>query len=150
MALTITFDPALEADVANVRLILDTLTGRDSTGDVAGNAMENTDISARIADDLLSRLGEGGRELFAIASEFDRPFSLPDLAARTGDTVSKIKSRWANLGRSIAQTRSRFGNIQIFVEQIPAANSDGYFTFLMEEGIRNAVRQTITDKSNAE
>jgi hypothetical protein len=106
-----------------------------------GHLRDNADLSAKIADDLLHRLGEGGRELFTIASQFDRPFSLPDLAERTGDTVSKIKSRWANLGRSIAQTRSRFGNTEIFTEQLPAANSEGYFTFLMAEGIRKAVRK---------
>jgi hypothetical protein len=112
MTMTLTFDPTLEADVASVRSILLALTAR-STESAAGNPT-GADRSAKIAADLLNRLGEGGRELFAITSQFDRPFSLPDLAERTGDTVSKIKSRWANLGRSIAQTRSRFGNVEIF------------------------------------
>src|SRR2546423_1269267 len=121
MHMNIGFDPAIESELVQVQLIIDTLRRRRAPHD---NARENppgtSDLPAKAADDLLGRLGKGGRALFEITSEFDEPFSLPDLARRTGDTISRIKSRWANLGRSIAQTRSRFGAVEIFKEHLPA------------------------------
>ncbi len=135
MTVSIMFDPNDQADLLGARSILDKLAldaGRNSTDD--------TDVAQDAADDLLRRLGSGGQELLNLTATFDRPFSLPDLAGQTGDTISKMKSRWANLARSIAQTSSRFGNVKIFQEQVPAPNGAGYFTFVMDAGIRDAVR----------
>ena len=137
---TITFDPTVAADVTFIqRRILDLLPSTATSG---GNTGDTPDLATKVADDLLRRLGKEGSELFTMMSEFDQPFTLVDVQKRTDESISKIKSRWANLSRSIAQTRKRFGNIEIFKEQIPdAKNNDGYFLFLMDEGIRDAVRK---------
>src|SRR5204862_16767 len=125
-------------------------TGPSTTAAPAATApaaipVDDTDPSDQVADaiavDLLDRLGDGHRALLDVITSSAGPWSLPALAQRTGDSISRLQSRWANLGRSIDRTRSRFANIEIFTEQPP--NSDGYSTFLMVEGIRAALRQRL-------
>lgn len=145
MTVTITFDPNVEVDTMNAQLFFERVVAR--LRDEVASPSGNSDTATQIADDLLGRLGERGSELLEVVSQFDEDFSLPDIAAQTGDTIPQIRSRWANLGRSLAATRARFGNAEIFKEQMPVADGDGYWRFVMNEGIRDAVRQRMAARA---
>ncbi len=135
----------LEVDTANVAEIkqaLAVLRGLLAAhglgeGDTPTSIAARTDSPDRAIADLWNRLGENGQQLVALAATFDGPFSLATLAARTGDTPTAMKSRWANLGRSLRKTLDQF-SVRVFKEHENTA--DGW-TFVMDEGAKAAVRE---------
>ena len=143
MTISVTFEPDSAADLAHVRALLDVFSREVPTSIEARDPMtENQDVGVRVADDLMRRLGNQNRALLRVVAQFDGAFTLKDLADGTGEGIPKIRSRWANLGRSVAKTRARFDQIRIFEEAIPPADGDGYFSLTMHPGVRDAVRQS--------
>jgi hypothetical protein len=73
------------------------------------------------------------------AAAIDGRFAMPDLAAALNEDLSKIVSRFANLGRSLKRTKERVpGAPPFFVEEEKTAAG---WTFSMPQSIRNAVSQ---------
>jgi hypothetical protein len=142
MTISVSFEPDSAADLAHVRALLEVFSRKVTGIEVRNPAPANEDVGARVVDDLMRRVGNRNRALLRVVAQFDGAFTLKDLADGTGEGIPKIRSRWANLGRSVAKTRALFDQIRIFEEAIPPAEGDGYFSFTMHPGVRDAIRQS--------
>jgi hypothetical protein len=143
VTITIAINPQSPTDLNEARRFLNALSSLDYAPDGApqsSSAVERAGSVKQAVDDLWSRLGARGRRLVAECSEFEGQFTLPDLAKRTGDDIPTIKSRWANLGRSLRKTHSLYAPVRIYEEHLPAPNGDGYFPFSMPTAVREIVR----------
>jgi hypothetical protein len=136
----------LEVDTTNVgeiRQAMSVLRGllaaREASGDTDRQAGTTApaDATARAAADLWGRLGGTSRELVTAAASFDGAFTLAALTRHTGDSMAAMKSRWANLGRSLRKTQDLFPSVRFFVEQ---ENTNEGWSFVMDAAARQAVR----------
>jgi hypothetical protein len=104
------------------------------------------DLAEQAVDDLWNRLGASGRELVITAAAIDGRFALTDVAEVLNEDLSKIVSRFANLGRSLKRTKECVpGAPPFFVEE---EKTTAGWTFLMPQSIRDAVRQKAHGKPN--
>jgi hypothetical protein len=140
MTISVTFEPDSATDLAHVRALLDVFSRE--VPEARNLATATQDVGARVADDLMRRVGNQNRALLRVVAQFDGAFTLKDLADATREGIPKIRSRWANLGRSVAKTRAGFDQIRIFEEAVPPADGDGYFSLTMHPGVRDAIRQS--------
>jgi hypothetical protein len=152
--ITIQVDTNSEAELVEAKALLDRLVGLgprrgSGTETMMGIDRPNSsgDRAKRAVDDLLDRVGDSQRELVATAAAIDGTFSMADLAEKLNEDVSKIVSRFANLGRSLNRTRERVpGAPKFFVEE---KKTDAGWTFTMPQPIRDAVKQKVADDRKA-
>ncbi len=149
--ITIQIDTNRETDLAESREFLDQLIAREhgygpSRAVVEKGSEDSSDVgdpARQAVDDLWNRVGDSGRELVITAAAIDGTFAMTDLAAELNVDLSKIVSRFANLGRSLKRTNDRVPAAPpFFVEE---AKTDAGWTFTMPEPIREAVRRKVSE-----
>jgi hypothetical protein len=154
MQLTIQLDTKSQTDLAESREFLDQLTAiaageSPSRAEVEKESQGPSyipDLAQQAVDDLWNRVGDTGRELVITAAAIDGRFALTDVAEMLNEDLSKIVSRFANLGRSLKRTKERVpGSPRFFVEEEKTAAG---WTFLMPQSIRDAVGQKAHVKPN--
>jgi hypothetical protein len=143
MQITIQLDTKSQTDLAESREFLDQLIARGDGGGPSrvevdkGSQDPIPDPAQQAVDDLWNRVGDSGRELVITMAAIDGRFSMTDVAGMLNEDLSKIVSRFANLGRSLKRTQERFPGTWFVEEEKTAAG----WTFLMSPPIRDAVRQ---------
>lgn len=154
MQITIQLDTKSQTDLAESQEFLDQLITR---GDGAGPSRTEVekgsqdpsaipDLAQHAVDDLWNRVGDNGRELVIAMAAIDGRFTLTDVAKMLNKDLSKIVSRFANLGRSLKRTEEGVpGAPPFFVEEEKTAAG---WTFLMPQPIRDAVRQKAHEEPN--
>ena len=145
MQITIQLDTKSQTDLAESQEFLDLLIARGDGGGRFRAAVEEgsqdpiPDPAQQAVDDLWNRVGGAGRELVTTAAAIDGRFTLTDVAEMLNEDLSKIVSRFANLGRSLKRTKESVpGSPDFFVDWEKTAAG---WTFSMQPQIRNAVRQ---------
>jgi hypothetical protein len=154
MQITIQLDTKSQTDLAESREFLDQLIGRGDGDSPSRAEVEKggqgpsyiPHLAQQAVDDLWDRVGDTGRELVITAATIDGRFTLTDVAEVLNEDLSKIVSRFANLGRSLKRTKERVPDAPpFFVEEEKTAAG---WTFSMPQSIRDAVGQKAHEKPN--
>jgi hypothetical protein len=154
MQITILLDTKSQTDLAESREFLDQLIARGVGGGLSRAEAEKgspgpsyiPDPAQQAVDDLWNRVGDTGRELVITAAAIDGRFALTDVAEVLNEDLSKIVSRFANLGRSLKRTKERVPGAPPFFEE--EEKTAAGWTFSMPQSIRDAVRQKAHEKPN--
>jgi hypothetical protein len=140
-------DPDNPQDVAQAQSVLDLFGGAAATRPGAHELItpvpspqptgSTESLYADAIADLWSRTGLSLRALVKASAEQEGEFSLRDLAESLDQPPNSIRSRFANLGRSINAMRQAVpGAPHLYVE---AGRPDGLWRFTMPEAYREVI-----------
>ena len=142
-------DPDDPQEVAQARRILDRLNGAAATvpGDESAQTVPSPQpaappgsVAAAAIADLWNRTGLSLRTLVKASAEPDGKFSLGDLAEALGQPPNSIRSRFANLGRSIKAMQQAVPGAPPLYQEVE--RRDGIWYFTMPEAYREVVLRT--------
>jgi hypothetical protein len=151
ITISLHLDPDSPQDVAQAQRILDRLDDAPAatTAPAAQSVPEvpspqpigsPESVAAEAVADLWSRIGLSLRELVKASAEPEGKFSLRDLAEALGQPPNSIRSRFANLGRSIKATREAVPAAPPLYEE--AERRDGLWYFTMPKAFRDVILRT--------
>jgi len=142
-------DPDNPQDIAQARTILDLFNGAPTTMRAHQSvpqvpsprpAGSPGSVAADAITDLWNRTGLSLRKLVKASAEQDGVFSMADLAEALGQPPNSIRSRFANLGRSLkAMQQAVPGAPDLYQAE---KGPDGRWHFTMPEAFREVVLRT--------
>jgi hypothetical protein len=154
--LSLHFDPANPQDVAQAREILEhfdtarttTLRGRSVPVLAPQQPSQSTQsLAAKAIADLWSRTGLSLREIVKASAEYE-VFTLSDLSAALGEEPTAVRSRFANLGRSVKAMREAVPGAPGLYEEVE--RRDGIWHLRMPEPFREVVLRTDINEPYAD
>ena len=149
LTISLHLDPNNPEDVAHAQGILDrskgavaTTRGHQSIPPVPPPrpAGPPESVAPDAIADLWSRTGLSLRELLKASAEQEGEFSLRDLAEALGQSPTSIRSRFANLGRSIKAMQQAVPGAPHLYDEVE--RRDGLWYFTMPKAFREIILRT--------
>jgi hypothetical protein len=148
LTMSLHLDPNNPDDVAHAQWILARSNGAVAAtpdqsvppGSSPRPAGPSESVAADAIADLWSRTGLSLRELVKASAEQEGEFSLRDLAEALGQSPTSIRSRFANLGRSIKAMQQAVPGAPHLYDEVE--RRDGLWYFTMPKACREIILRT--------